>query len=308
MDEQFNSLRNIGYPVILGVFVVISAVLYTDIDTVINTLSFVEPLIIIIVALIVFSAYLLRFVKWHYFLKVCDEDISIKISAYVFFSGLIMVITPAKGGEIWKSWLLESRTGTSKSKTVVIVFAERLTDIVALLFLSISIIYTVIDIWFIITVITIGVFLLYARNILINYVSGLISDRASKNIQGSKQDVLDTTDELISPKVLSISMFLSILAWFLEGIGLWIILTTAGGDIGVLNSVSIFSTSSIVGALSFLPGGLGITEGSMVSLLNIHMIPKDMATQSTILIRVLTLWFASIIGFFVYSIGKIKEV
>ena len=65
-----------------------------------------------------------------------------------------------------------------------------------------------------------------------------------------------------------------------------------------------------------LPGGLGITEGSL-SLFLIHGgMPKVTAVASTFIIRVMTLWFAVIVGLavlffsrkeFNYSVNKKPE-
>ena len=51
-----------------------------------------------------------------------------------------------------------------------------------------------------------------------------------------------------------------------------------------------------------LPGGLGVTEGSLTFLLVQKNIPKDIAVASTFVIRVATLWFAVLVGVFAVSI------
>lgn len=307
MSDAKSKIKNATYPILLGMVVLSSAVIYTDLETVVDTISLVEIETILIVASLVFLAYILRFLKWHYFLYECGEPTPLRTSLYVFFSGLAMVITPAKGGELWKAWLLQSRTGTKKSKTGVVVFAERLTDLVALLLLGISVIYTIANVWFLISVVILTIISILMREYIISFVTGIISNRLSEDVDESRQNILDTANDLVSFKSLLISIVLSVLSWLLEGIGLWYILIEAGGGIDALTTVSIFSASSVAGALSFLPGGLAVTEGSMVSLLVIQSVPKALATQSTILIRTLTLWFAAFLGLFVYTIGRIRE-
>jgi len=56
-----------------------------------------------------------------------------------------------------------------------------------------------------------------------------------------------------------------------------------------------------------LPGGLGLTEGSMTGLLILNKIPKDIAVAITIIIRFATLWFAVAIGLISLYIFQKKD-
>ncbi len=53
-----------------------------------------------------------------------------------------------------------------------------------------------------------------------------------------------------------------------------------------------------MGALSFLPGGLGATEGSLVVATQRLLIgvTQPVALASTLLARIATLWFGEIVG------------
>ena len=55
---------------------------------------------------------------------------------------------------------------------------------------------------------------------------------------------------------------------------------------------------TIAGALSFLPGGLGVQEIGMVKLLvaQAHGVSEPMAAAATFVTRLCTLWFAVIVG------------
>ena len=52
----------------------------------------------------------------------------------------------------------------------------------------------------------------------------------------------------------------------------------------------------LAGAVSFLPGGLGGTEATMVGLLAWSGMALPDAVAATVLIRVCTLWFAVLLG------------
>ncbi len=56
------------------------------------------------------------------------------------------------------------------------------------------------------------------------------------------------------------------------------------------------TSSGLVGALSMLPGGLGATETSIIGLLNLKGVDFSLAYSLTLLIRLMTLWFATLLG------------
>jgi uncharacterized protein (TIRG00374 family) len=61
--------------------------------------------------------------------------------------------------------------------------------------------------------------------------------------------------------------------------------------------VSIYASSLILGAASFIPGGLGVAEGSLVGMLNAQGVEISMAFVLVVLIRIFTLWYGVIAGF-----------
>ena len=65
----------------------------------------------------------------------------------------------------------------------------------------------------------------------------------------------------------------------------------------LLNIISTYSSSLVIGALSFIPGGIGIAEGSLIGLLTFQGIDISEAIVIVVLIRIFTLWFSTITGF-----------
>ena len=60
----------------------------------------------------------------------------------------------------------------------------------------------------------------------------------------------------------------------------------------------IYATMTIAGALSFLPGGLGVTEAGMLALLAKlgTGTGEGVAAAATFVTRLCTLWFAVVVG------------
>ena len=80
--------------------------------------------------------YLLRFVRWEYYLRHQKLDAGgLPTSFAVFCAGLVMSITPGKVGELLKSFLLRRTTGVPVGKSAPVVVAERMTDVFAVFLL-----------------------------------------------------------------------------------------------------------------------------------------------------------------------------
>ena len=68
----------------------------------------------------------------------------------------------------------------------------------------------------------------------------------------------------------------------------------------------IYAGTTIAGALSFLPGGLGVTGGAMTLALVEGTSKLDAATAltATLLTRLATLWFAVVIGVALLAVAR----
>ena len=70
----------------------------------------------------------------------------------------------------------------------------------------------------------------------------------------------------------------------------------------------IFS-AVLVGVISLLPGGILTSEISSIGILNSYGLDLSTSTTLTIIIRLMTLWFASSLGFLsmIYTLKMKKE-
>ena len=58
-----------------------------------------------------------------------------------------------------------------------------------------------------------------------------------------------------------------------------------------------YATSIILGVASFIPGGIGVSEGTLIGLLSLQGLTISSAVSLTIFIRIFTLWYSVLIGF-----------
>lgn len=244
--------------------------------------------------------YLLRFVKWHYYLRVLGIFPGLRDSALIFVSGLSMSITPAKLGEVLKAYLLHRLHGTEISRTVPIVLAERLTDIFGLLALA-TLSFSALRLGS--TVLIVVVAGLAGLLILVQSRGAVfwLLDRAERIPRAAKVCTsvrlgYEAAYLLFRPVPTAIAIPLSVVSWGFECVALYYVLLGFGVFGNLALSSFAFSFSSLAGAVSMVPGGLGVAEGSMAGLLILGKVPAPQAAAATAIIRLGTLWFGVALG------------
>lgn len=247
--------------------------------------------------------YGLRLVRWELYLRAIDARAPRGSSALVFGAGLSLSVTPGKVGELAKSLLLRDLHGIPAARTAPVVVAERVTDLIGMLGLAV------------IGVAAYGVHpaaVLAATGVL---AAGLVilawprparalirwatAARPLRRLRAPLLEVYRGLAELCRPRLLIPATALAIPAWAAEGLGFAAIVNgLPGAEVGVGLAMVIYAATTIVGALSFLPGGLGATEGAMILLLvqSAAALDRSTAIDATILTRLATLGLAVALG------------
>jgi uncharacterized protein (TIRG00374 family) len=109
--------------------------------------------------------------------------------------------------------------------------------------------------------------------------------------------MLSDTSTLLRPRVLIGGILLGGLPWIGEGVAMYVLFDALGAEaIAQHEAILIHAAATLFGAVTFLPGGLGGHEAASVSLALLYGATQAQAISTTVLIRVLTLWFAVLIG------------
>jgi len=215
-------------------------------------------------------------------------------------SGLIMSVTPGKVGELLKSYLVKEITNEPISKTAPIIFAERITDFVSLLIIAIVGAY-IFDYG---GEITIGVALFFLviiviisnKRLALPIINLFEKIKFLEKYLHNIHTAYTSSNQLLKIKPLLLMTFVSLISWGFECLGYYFILLNFQIDFGLIWASFSYSFATIIGAISMLPGGLGVTEGSLTFMLIQENISKDVAVATTFIVRVVTLWFAVIVG------------
>lgn len=312
---MFQNIRNrIFISIAAAALIYLAFIVYVDYGKVVSSFKNFNWYMLPILLTLSFGNYISRFFKWEYYLKLIDVKLHKIDSLSIFMSGLIMSITPGKMGELLKSYLVKQVNGTSISKTAPIVFAERATDFLSLTILALTGAY-IYDygksiIILIGVVILSGLFIISNKKLFYKIVAlfsnvSFISKHTLKIVTA-----YESSSKLLSLTPLVLMTLLSIVSWGFECFGYYLILSNFEIHIDVLWAFFSYSFATIVGALSMLPGGLGITEGSLTLMLVQKGLSEHSAFAATFIVRAVTLWFAVLVGaisilFYQRRFGKI---
>ena len=252
------------------------------------------------VLLLSLGNYMVRFLRWQRYLRRSEVAVEAWLSLRIFLCGLVMSVTPGKLGEVFKAYLVKAHTGAPVSRTGPIVVAERVTDLLALVLLLFagSLVYrtgweTVIVSGAVTGVLVLGLVSPHATHVVLALVERVPWLRSyGERIERAYASMRF----LLGPSLLVQATLLGTLAWFCECLGFTLVLHGLGIDEPVARATFIYATATLVGALLFLPGGIGGTEASMWALLVKDGAVKQHALAATFIIRLATLWFAVLVG------------
>ena len=248
--------------------------------------------------------YGLRFVKWHLYLKRLDIEVPIGESLTVFIAGMVMAVTPGKVGEVYKSFLLRESRSVPAASTAPIVVAERMTDLLGMVLIAavgvVSFDYGRSILGITLVLLVVGIVILNQRELVLGWLEWSGDLPLVGRFQEKLEEAYRSMHELVDLPIFAGTTLLSAAAWAMEGVAMyWILVALDASGVTMYAAFFVYAISTIAGAISFLPGGLGVTEGGMIVLLTDvfgYFEGASAATLATYLIRFATLWFGVGLG------------
>jgi uncharacterized protein (TIRG00374 family) len=252
--------------------------------------------------------YAIRFMKWDRLLIDSSIRIDRRSGALLYFACLAMVVTPARLGELYKLVFLRRLHGIAPSRSFPPLVLERATDALALLALCAAQPFAGIH----------RISGVAAAAVVLIAIAATMASPATRRPMlavalrlpalRSRQDRIEELFErhaiLLRVRSFAPNLALSIMSWSAECLGLWVICFGLGQPIPFGDAVWIYAASTLLGNLTFLPGGLGGTEIALKTLLTTAGVASGSALAATLLVRGATLWFAVFLGLSVTLLGR----
>jgi uncharacterized protein (TIRG00374 family) len=302
-------LRGLTLSVLFAVVCYFTFTLWGGWEEIRHSLAQVALWDLLLLLLLSLLNYLLRFVRWRKFLQRLGHRVPDLANLRVYFSGFALTTTPGKAGEALRSLLLKP-FGVSYPHSLAALVAERLGDLMSVLLLAgVGLIayaparpvVAVLALFFVF-----GVWLMQ-QEALLGRIEQWLTQRLPERLAHLISGFIETlrhSGGLLSLPLLSYSLGLGLIAWGAEGLAFYYLLQVMGSDIGVVAALFIYAFSMLVGAISFLPGGIGGAEVTMTALLMLNGMDNAGAVAATLLIRLTTLWFAVVLGLLAMVPGR----
>ena len=256
------------------------------------------PLILLLVS----ASWIPVIIKWHFLLKNCQIEIPLAKSVAVFLSGMFFDITPGQIGALMKSQILKTSSNIPRTKTAPIVLAEKVYDLIGAIVASIIgiIILGIHHHLIIIGILVLSTifFFMYYRPAAELFFKRLIKTKFFSKYVENLSEFYEIIQKSTNVKVATICILLAVTYWFIvSAAAYYVLLSFDINALDYLKVLAIYATSTLLGAISFVPGGIGITEGTLTGLLTLEGIGVSMALILSVMIRIFTLWYSAFIGF-----------
>ena len=293
--------RNLGLTLALGAGVYLILAVLSDLDRLGEALNNFNYALIPAILGLVSLSYVGRFLRWLYYLRVLKVTVPLGVNAAIFAAGLSMTISPGKLGEVLKSVFVRRVSGVPIARTAPAVVAERATDgtgMVAWGFLgAFALGLSPRTMLVFLTVAVFGIAVLRSKRL------SLLAERLLSRLplvgpfSLHLRDFHNASNELLGPGPLVVGTIISFVAWGFECLGVYLCAVGLGADLGFLTVVFVFAVSSLLGVLSMLPGGIGAVEaGLALQFVHVGGLSLGLAGALTLVIRLATLWFATLVG------------
>lgn len=253
--------------------------------------------------------YVLRYYRWHLYIAHNNpSSISHWQHLSIYIAGFALTMTPGKAGEAMRSLYLKQH-GISHQRSIGALFVERIMDLLTILMMAaLGVTFLSGGQSLIAGLITLGIVFIAIVVVKIPKEK-IIASRLVQSLPEKLRHVivfiesmLNNANDLLSLRFIALGLAIGLLAWGFEGYGLYLTMEAFIEQMPITetNTVSIamaiYGMAILLGAISFLPGGLGGTEAAMMFMLVKMGFDHASAVAITFICRLVTLWFAMALG------------
>jgi uncharacterized protein (TIRG00374 family) len=237
-----------------------------------------NPWLVLLAFLIYYVGFPLRGWRWTKLLKGAGYKVKVKDGTEILFlSWLVNCIVPAKLGDLYRAYLLKLNSSVSATKTLGTVFMERILDLLAVAALgllagywrfrgSLNDLPPTAQAIFAIGVVVV-VLLLVALVVMRNFGRKVIAvlplpnkvvvfyDRFEEGVFGS-----------VGLRGLPVLGIMTCMIWATEAMRLYLVVRALGftdAQLGFSGAMFVALIGSLLTAVPFTPGGIGLVEGGM---------------------------------------------
>jgi glycosyltransferase 2 family protein len=268
-----------------------------------------------------YTTFPLRGLRWRILLENAyrDEDGSaVKemsvtgLTEIIYISWFVNCVVPAKLGDLYRAYLAKLWVNVSWTKTVGTVLAERIVDVIVLSFLmagtgfflfhnKLGHVSAILLIGIALAVI--GVAMLVVMKTMSRRIQRLVPQRFLGRYMAFEEGALQSFRRI--PLLFGVTA----LIWIIEGGRVQLVFAALGIHVHVSHipfiPVLFFAlATAVLTTIPFTPGGLGLVEVGLLSIMVYLGVPKIDAAAVVLVDRLLSYYSIAILGFVVYLLSK----
>ncbi|AJQ86435.1 lysylphosphatidylglycerol synthase transmembrane domain-containing protein [Xanthomonas oryzae] len=245
--------------------------------------------------------YLFRYWRWQWLLRRKGHRVPMGLGLAGYLAGFALTATPGKAGELMRIRYF-ARMGIPAERTLGVFVFERASDLLVILSLSLlaaSVFPTLGALAAVVLGFVCVLFGAAAWPALLDNLAGLTARLPGRWLRRLTHFCLAAALELRSCLDLPAfgqSMLAGFIALGLTSAVFVSLCVGMGLHLGLIVAFGIYPLAMLIGALSFVPGGVGTTELAIVLMLNRLGISTADAIEVAVAVRVVTLWYAILVG------------
>jgi uncharacterized membrane protein YbhN (UPF0104 family) len=268
------------------------------------------------------ASYLLRFLRWHVLARRLAPDLSARVSFVLSTIGFALIMTPGRGGETLKLFLLRQRTAVPIATSAPVFVLEKASEAIALASLAIG--ASLLLPWseavqpasrwaFPLAALLALAVAVTLRHRLVLAAARLPLLRRLLARPGAAQlwqHLVTGSDRLLGWTMVLQALGLSLLARLCDGLAIVLVAGLYGLSLPPAAGWFLIGSSGFLGGISMVPGGAGVAEAAMIAgLLALGAGPATaVATTLTSRLLIFWLWVALGLGLAIrYAAGQWQE-
>jgi len=247
--------------------------------------------------------------RWIYLLNKVNFAVKDFPKNQIFFKSIILISLPARAGDFYRGVIMGKYEGKGFSKGSAITISERVIDLISILsllfwglnqkyiacFLLICSIYILNNL----TVFRLESLPWITNSIVItkryNFLSNLL------RVSECRPYLI----KLLKFQPFMISLIFSNVCWITEAFSIYLFLGITGLNIPFTDVIALRAVMALGALLTFLPGGIGGIELTVIGFANIINIPIKETLCAALVLR---LWYVFIPALFCILLSKVKRV
>lgn len=247
------------------------------------------------------ASYLFRFWRWRWLLQRQGHAVPFRLGWTAYLAGFALTATPGKAGELLRIRYF-ARMGVPAGRTLAVFVFERASDLLMILALSLLATPVFPTLGTLAAVVLSFVALLFgaaAWPALLAWLKGVGRLLPGRWLRSAVQFALFAATELracLGTAQLVRSLIAGAGAWGLTSAVFVGLCNGLGQDLDPLVAFGVYPLAMLIGALSFVPGGVGTTELAIVLMLDRLGVATADAIAVAVAARLVTLWYAVAVG------------